>query len=50
MAGDDLKIVTKTVEVPLALEDGEWKLVSDEDVVDAIFGGLFSYDPDHGEE
>ena len=33
---------TTTVEVPLTLVDGQWKITPDEAVVDALLGGLLS--------
>ena len=33
---------TTTVEVPLTLVDGQWKITPDEAVVDALLGGLLT--------
>lgn len=39
---EDLDTRTTTVEVPLTLVDGQWKITPDEAVVDALLGGLLT--------
>lgn len=39
---EDLDTRTTTVDVPLTLVDGQWKITPDEAVVDALLGGLLS--------
>ena len=35
--------VTSTVDIPLELVDDTWKISAGEDVIDAMFGGLYTY-------
>lgn len=39
---EGLDIRTTTVEVPLTLVDGQWKITPDEALLDALSGGLLS--------
>ncbi|MDY3015351.1 MAG: hypothetical protein SOR61_09315 [Evtepia sp.] len=40
--GEDLPTKTTKVDIPLTLEDGQWVLSPDEEIADAMFGGLIT--------
>lgn len=43
MTADDVEMLTTSVDIPLTLEDDQWKIASSEEAADAMLGGIISY-------
>lgn len=43
MTADDVEMITTSVDIPLTLEDDQWKIASSEEAADAMLGGILSY-------